>query len=137
MDQRQLLSDGMLLKGIVLLSIAAFGLYATKAVLSDCTIFSKVNCSAEKNQIASVNNDIVGIQRQIDLLRSGNSNLECPQIEVPNANQSDAPKIDSSLWEKGDLEVLAGCWNLDWDYEMYRENTGEAIGVASWNVLAP
>ena len=134
MDEQHSIFGGRLLKVIALLSLAAFGLYTTKSVLSDCTIFSKVNCRAEKSQVAVLVGEIVDIQRQVDQLLKSNSSLECPKPEVVNTSQDNAPKIDSSLWDKGDLEVLTGCWSLDWDYKMRREKTGEIVGVESWKV---
>jgi hypothetical protein len=134
MDDHNYRFQSLILKSATMLLLIVLGLYSVKTALSDCTIFSRVNCRAQNGEISSVKIDIARLEEQIDQLLKSNSSLECPQLEVANTNTAKAPKIDSSLWEKGDLEVLTGCWSLDWDYSMRRVKTGEIIGVESWSV---
>ena len=126
--------ESLLLKSVAMLSLVLLGLYSMKTVLSDCTIFSKVNCNAERTEIVTLESEIIRLKQQIDMVQSNISDLKCPKVETAKKNQDDSSKIDKSLWKQGDLEVLNGCWELDWDYKMRNIERDEIVGVSSWNV---
>jgi hypothetical protein len=123
-----------LLKIVVMLLLVFIGLYSTKAVLSDCTIFSRVNCDAQKAELIALEAEISQLKKNISKVQSRISDKKCPKAETPTKTEDKPPKIDSSLWQQGNLEVLNGCWTLDWDYKMQKENTGEIVGVSLWDV---
>ena len=91
-----------------MLSLVVFGLYSIKTVLSDCTIFSTVNCQSENRKISALEKEINQIKQQISIAQSNSSSLKCTKIDNANTNIDEAPKIDTSLWEQGDLAVLEG-----------------------------
>ena len=134
MNKQRSQFEGLLLKSVAMLSLVVFGLYSIKTVLSDCTIFSKVNCQSENRKISALEEEINQIKQQISTAQSNSSSLKCTEINTANTNIDEAPKIDTSLWEQGDLAVLKGCWKLDWDYKMRDLDTNEIVGVTSWNV---
>ena len=134
MNEQRSQFEGLLLKSVVMLSLVVFGLYSIKTVLSDCTVFSTVNCQSENRKITSLEKEIKQIKQQISIAQSNSSSLKCTKIDNANTNIDEAPKIDTSLWEQGDLAVLEGCWKLDWDYEMLNVDTNELVGVTSWDV---
>ena len=134
MDKKRSQFEILLLKSVAMLSLVVLGLYSIKTVLSDCTIFSKVNCQSENRKIVALEEEINRIKQQISTARSNSSSLKCTEIDTANTNKNEVPKIDTSLWEQGDLAVLNGCWKLDWDYEMLNVDTNEFVGVTSWDV---
>ena len=134
METQQSKLETLLLKSVVALGLIAFALYSIKTVLSDCTVFSKVNCQLENREIISLENEINRIKQLISSVKDNKSSLECTEIASVIARDDQTPKIDTSLWEQGNLEVLNGCWKLDWDYKMREVDTNEIVGVTSWDV---
>ena len=131
--QRSQIED-LILKSVVALTLLVFALYSIKTVLSDCTIFSKVNCQSDQREIISLEQEISRIKQQISSVKDSQSYLECTEIDTARSSDNRSTKIDTSLWAQGNLEVLNGCWNLDWDYKMRELETNEVVGVKSWDV---
>ena len=122
------------LKSVIALVLFVLALYSIKTALSDCTIFSKVKCKFDQREILALEEDISRIKQQISSVKNRSSSLECKGIDTASPSDNQSPKIDTSLWAQGDLEVLNGCWNLDWDYKMQDVQTKEIVGVTSWDV---
>ena len=131
--QRSHIED-LLFKSVVALTLFVLALYSIKTVLSDCTIFSKVNCQSEQIEIIALEKEINRIKQQISSVKDSQSSLECKEIDTASSSDNQSTKIDTSLWAQGNLEVLNGCWNLDWDYKMRDVQTNEIVGVTSWDV---
>ena len=126
--------SSLLARGSILLSLTLISIIALKLVLSDCGFLSSRVCNENKIQNQSLSTEIDDLKANIATLRREITKIKC----VPNqASKNDAPKevlIDETLWSEGKVEVLDGCWVLDWDYKMRRVSTGEVVGVKKWSV---
>ena len=126
--------EDLLFKSVVALTLFVLAIYSIKTVLSDCTIFSKVNCQSEQSEIISIEKEISRIKQQISSVKDRQSLLECKEIDTASSSDSQSTKIDTSLWAQGNLKVLNGCWNLDWDYTLREAGTNKIVRVTSWDV---
>ena len=87
MNKQRSQFEGLLLKSVAMLTLVVFGLYSIKTVLSDCTIFSKVNCQSENRKISALEEEINQIKQQISTAQSNSSSLKCTEIVI------DAPTV--------------------------------------------
>jgi hypothetical protein len=56
--------------------------------------------------------------------------LRAPQCDRPADGQP--ADIPEDAWREQDVGFLEGCWELDSDYAITAERTGETVGVADW-----
>ena len=56
--------------------------------------------------------------------------LRAPACAPPAAAAAEA--IPEDAWREQDVGFLEGCWELDSDYAIRHETTGETVGVAEW-----
>jgi len=115
-----------------MLSLTFVAIYSLKSILADCSIVSLNKCQDKDAEIQALEKSISSLKDEIYLIETHFSELSCPVIEAQV--QQDPDSIDINLWEQGNIEVLQGCWELDWKYEMKRVLTGEIVGVSSWDV---
>lgn len=121
-----------IIKASIMLSITFLAIYSLKSILTDCSIFSLNECQDKNAEIQALEKSIASLKDEINLIETQFSELTCPVIETQV--KRDPANIDINLWEQGNMEVLEGCWELDWEYEMIRVSTGETVGVSSWDV---
>jgi hypothetical protein len=125
-------SQFSLIKSIAMLSLIFFAVYSIKTTLSDCTIFSRANCDYINKETKKLEEEINLLIDEISDAKTQINNITCKEIQT--SSQKISPKIDTTLWEEGKIEVLTGCWELDWDYKMRMEKTNEIVRVSSWDV---
>ena len=123
-----------LINGSILLSLTLLSIIALKLVLSDCDFLNRQACNDKQIQKQSLSTEIANLKTNIAILRDDITKIKC----VPKkASKKDVPEevlIDEALWNEGKVEVLDGCWSLDWDYKMRRVDTGKVVGVKKWNI---
>ncbi len=90
--------------------------------------------AAAQDQQAFLEEKVAQLEMQLALLE-----CEAP-LPVARAEPEQEPGppppygLDAEQWEEQDIEVLAGCWVLDSDYQTTNVRTGEISDVASWNM---
>ena len=124
---------GVLRKAAIFLALTFFALFTLKITLSDCNVFFSGDCDQTKNISQALQNEISLLEQTINDLKQTTEKLECPPI-IQASSEEQNEKIDQPLWSEGNIEVLDGCWALDWEYKMRRVNTGEVVGVNNWSV---
>jgi hypothetical protein len=125
--------NGILSQGAIFLALTFFALFTLKITLSDCNVFFSGDCEEIKNISQELKNEISLLEQKIKDLKQTTEKLECPPI-IQTSSKEQIEKIDQPLWSEGNIEVLDGCWALDWEYKMRRVNTGEVVGVNKWSV---
>ena len=126
--------EAVLARIVLGLSLGVLALYSIKAVLSDCRFFTQVNCQSTLSEIKVLQKDIAILNKQISSMNNHTPPLGCNVNDATVESDGQSLKIDTTLWAQGNLEVLNGCWNLDWDYKMRELETNEVVGVKSWDV---
>lgn len=62
--------------------------------------------------------------------------LERPYCAPPQPGpeqEPEPPSIEDAI-RRGDVQALEGCWELDSDYQLEDEQTGEVFGARAWEV---
>jgi len=119
----------------ILLALTFLAIFSLKTILSKCNFFSSKDCFSVAKSSEKLRAEISELQKAIYNIEQSVSNLECP-VESPLSNEI-AEKINVPLWTEGNLEVLSGCWVLDWDYKMLEEDTLEVKSIKDWEVCFP
>ena len=120
--QRSQIED-LLFKSVVALTLFVLALYSIKTVLSDCTIFSKVNCQSEQSEIIAIEKEIHRIKQQISSVKDSQSSLECKEIDTASSSDNQSTKIDTSLWAQVTLRFSMG--------------VGTSIGITKCEMFKP
>lgn len=119
-------------RAAILLALTFMAIFSLKIILSKCTFFGSQDCFSMSKSSEELRMEISELQKAIYNIEQSVSNLECP-VESPLSNET-AEKINVPLWTEGNLEVLSGCWVLDWDYKMLEEDTLEVKSIKDWEV---
>lgn len=70
------------------------------------------------------------LEAEVAALERALAGLPCPEDLAAAEPEPDA--IDEARWDNRDLGLLEGCWQLDSDYSLRHEITGEPVTVTEW-----
>ena len=90
--------------------------------------------AAAQDQQAFLEEKVAQLEMQLALLEcEAPLTVARPEPE-PEPEPAQPEGLDAEQWDEQDIEVLAGCWVLDSDYQTMDVQTREVSDVASWNM---